>query len=222
MSTLAVPPSSPAPAAPETRLWQDPPRRTGFARNAGLATRLLALARDRQLERFIDLLGALSTPGVRIVGRLQAWSLRQMGARVESDQIWLAPDVRFDWPEHLVVGARVTLNSGTRITCHEQVVLGDDFLAAPGLLINAGTHDLATLQPASAPVIIGPGVWCGARVTIGAGVVVGAGAVIGAGAVVVRDIPSNHVAVGIPARPVRDLTALREANPHRWSNFSRS
>ena len=202
------------------RLWRDPPRRAGFDRLVGVAARLCALVRDHLLTLFIDFLGAFSTPGVKLVGALQAAALRWMGAECRSDEIWIAPGVRFDWPEHLVLGARVTLNRGTHITCHDRVEIGDDFLAAPGLMINAGTHDLGTLQPACAPVVVGPGVWCGSRVTICAGVTVGAGAVLGAGAVVVRDIPANYVAVGVPAKPVRDITRLRRDTPGRWSNFN--
>lgn len=211
--------SSLATTTSKTRLWQDPPRRTGFDRVRAVSARLLGLLRDQLLTLFIDLLGAFSTPGVKLVGQLQAASLRWMGAECRSDEIWLAPGVRFDWPEHLVLGARVTLNRGTHITCHDRVEIGDDFLAAPGLIINAGTHDLATLQPACAPVAIGPGVWCGARVTICAGVNIGAGAVVGAGSVVVRDLPPNHVSVGVPAKPFRDIARLRRENPERWSNF---
>jgi maltose O-acetyltransferase len=37
------------------------------------------------------------------------------------------------------------------------------------------------------------------------GVTVGEGVVVGAGALVTRDIPSNTVAMGFPARVVRNL-----------------
>ena len=36
---------------------------------------------------------------------------------------------------------------------------------------------------------------------------------------VVRDIPANYVAVGVPAKPVRDIARLRRDSPERWSNF---
>ena len=56
--------------------------------------------------------------------------------------------------------------------------------------------------------------------TVCAGVTVGDDVIIGAGAVVVRDLPDGCVAVGVPARPVRELprapdTALWSLWPQR-------
>ena len=57
----------------------------------------------------------------------------------------------------------------------------------------------------AAPITIGDGVWIGSCVTILPGVSIGSGAVIAAGATVVRDIPQNTLAGGVPAKVVRDL-----------------
>jgi len=43
-------------------------------------------------------------------------------------------------------------------------------------------------------------------VTVIGGVTIGEGCVIGAGSVVTRDIPPHTVAVGNPARPIREIT----------------
>ena len=50
------------------------------------------------------------------------------------------------------------------------------------------------------PVIIGRGVFIGARAIILKGVTIGDRAVIGAGAVVTKDVPAGHIAAGNPAR----------------------
>ncbi|WP_313556927.1 acyltransferase, partial [Miniimonas arenae] len=69
---------------------------------------------------------------------------------------------------------------------------------------------------------IGDDVWLGAHVLVLDGVRIGAHAVVGAGAVVTRDVPAYAVAVGNPARVVRDrrtgqgpeAAAVRTARGH--------
>lgn len=56
----------------------------------------------------------------------------------------------------------------------------------------------------SKPVVIEDDVWIGRRVIILPGVTIGKGSVIGAGAVVSRDIPPYSVAIGVPARVVKN------------------
>lgn len=61
------------------------------------------------------------------------------------------------------------------------------------------------------PVEIGEGAWLGENVVVGPGVVIGRGAVIGANAVVLDDVPDYAVAVGVPARVVRQLVQKPES-----------
>jgi len=55
------------------------------------------------------------------------------------------------------------------------------------------------------PVTIGNDVWIGGNVTFLPGVTIGDKAVIAAGAVVTKDVPSNTVAGGVPARVIKEL-----------------
>ena len=53
---------------------------------------------------------------------------------------------------------------------------------------------------------IGDNVWCGANVVITSGVTVGERSVIGANSVVNRDLPPYSIAVGAPARVIKQIT----------------
>jgi acetyltransferase-like isoleucine patch superfamily enzyme len=55
------------------------------------------------------------------------------------------------------------------------------------------------------PITIGNNVWIGSNVTICPGVVIGDGAIIAAGSVVTKDVASETVVAGVPARYVRDV-----------------
>ena len=52
---------------------------------------------------------------------------------------------------------------------------------------------------------IGGNCWIGAKAVVTDGACIGENSVIGAGAVVVKPIPRNSVAVGIPAKVIRTI-----------------
>ena len=60
------------------------------------------------------------------------------------------------------------------------------------------------------PIDIGKDCWIGGNCTILAGVTIGEGTTIGAGSVVTKSIPPGVVAVGNPARVLRNVTQVPE------------
>lgn len=60
------------------------------------------------------------------------------------------------------------------------------------------------------PVEIGDGAWLGENVVVCPGVRIGRGAVVGANSVVLDDVPDHAVAVGAPARVVREFVPTLE------------
>ncbi len=119
--------------------------------------------------------------------------------------ISLGHDIYIRNPGNLILGKNCALGSFTRIWNYEKIEIGDDFLSAGGLTLNSATHDPVTLQSIGSPIKIGHRVWCGLNVTVLSGVTIGDDVVIGAGSLVNRDIPSNSVAVGVPAKKIKDL-----------------
>jgi acetyltransferase-like isoleucine patch superfamily enzyme len=91
------------------------------------------------------------------------------------------------------------------------VRIGNDVYTGPMVQMVAVNH---VYQDPSRPIreqgitaqgiIIEDDVWIGANVTVVDGVTIGRGSVIGAGAVVTRDIPPYSIALGTPAKPVKD------------------
>ena len=83
-------------------------------------------------------------------------------------------------------------------------------MIAPNVTICTAAHPIYPLLREKGlqynkPVKIGRCVWLGAGVIILPGVTIGDNSVIGAGSVVTKDIPSDSVAYGNPARVARRI-----------------
>lgn len=143
----------------------------------------------------------------------QTWLLRAMGIQVEGP-VAIAPGTSFLVPRNLKLGRYVTIGNCSRIVSWAPVTIGHDFMASDYLNINSGSHDPLTLYPHCEPIVIGERVWCGTGVTICSGVEIGDDVIIGAGSLVVRSLPSNCIAYGSPAKPVRPLD---RSDPNIWS-----
>jgi acetyltransferase-like isoleucine patch superfamily enzyme len=128
------------------------------------------------------------------------------------------PDGRFSrgtvlhaYGGRIALGANVHLGPYTVIYGHGGVELGDHTLVSMHCRILSSNHTVpppgTTIrsQPDIAlPTRIGRDVWLGAGVTVLGGVTIGDGCVVGAGAVVAHDLPANSIAVGVPARVIRE------------------
>jgi acetyltransferase-like isoleucine patch superfamily enzyme len=109
----------------------------------------------------------------------------------------------------LSIGGHTFINYGSSITAYKQVKIGRHCLLGHHLLIvdrNEHGVEQREVAPPAAPVIIEDHVWIGSHTIILPGVCIGRHAAIGAGSVVTRDIPANCLAVGNPARVVRQWT----------------
>jgi acetyltransferase-like isoleucine patch superfamily enzyme len=110
------------------------------------------------------------------------------------------------------IGARSLIGEACILRGQGGIRIGDDVFLAPMvqmLAVNHIYHD--TTRPISLQgitcqgIIVEDGAWIGGGAIILDGVRIGKNAVVGAGAVVTRDVPDYCVAVGNPARVVRNL-----------------
>lgn len=106
------------------------------------------------------------------------------------------------------IGDHTFINYGTSITAYQKVKIGRHCLLGHHLrIIDRNEHGLKhrDVAPPAAPVVIEDHVWIGAHTIILPGVRIGRNSAIGAGSVVTKDIPPNCLAVGNPARVVRQI-----------------
>lgn len=126
------------------------------------------------------------------------------------EEVDLRPPLYVDYGSNITIGARTFVNYSLTALDVAPIIIGDDCQLGPNVQLLTPTHPLEP-QPrrdkleAARPITIGNNVWLGGGVIVCPGVTIGDNSVIGAGAVVTRDIPADVVAVGNPARPVREL-----------------
>jgi len=99
--------------------------------------------------------------------------------------------------------------SGT-VSIGRNVMMGNDVMII-GTSHEFSRTDILMMEQGFQPdrqIKIGDDVWIGSRAIILSGVSIGSGVIIGAGAVVTTDIPGWAVAVGNPAKVVRDRRQL--------------
>jgi acetyltransferase-like isoleucine patch superfamily enzyme len=120
----------------------------------------------------------------------------------------------------ITIGARSLIGESCILRGQGGITIGDDVYLGTLVQILAVNHVFADIsRPISHQGItaqgisIGDGSWIGSGAIILDGVRIGRNVVIGAGAVVTKDVPDYCIAVGNPARVVRDLR--RDPMPER-------
>ncbi|GAA4028645.1 acyltransferase [Allokutzneria multivorans] len=122
----------------------------------------------------------------------------------------------------LRIGDKAVFGRQNTVNCYLDIELGAATLVADWVYICDFDHVTADItRPikdqgiVKSPVRIGPDTWLGTKVTVLRGTRVGRGCVLGAHAVVRGDIPDHAIAVGAPARVVRNRVADYEADAER-------
>lgn len=126
------------------------------------------------------------------------------------EKVWIAKRFCFDYGKNIHIGNNFTGNFNLTILDINEVHIGDNVMIGPNTTITTVGHPLSPekrrrhLGQAS-EIKIGNDVWIGANVTVLPGVSIGNNVVVGAGAVVTKDIPDNSLAVGVPAKVIREI-----------------
>jgi acetyltransferase-like isoleucine patch superfamily enzyme len=108
----------------------------------------------------------------------------------------------------VILGEKVLIGVGSKLT--GPITLGNNILLAQNVLMSGLNHDF---EDPSLPIVhqgysvkeivVEDGAWIGAGAIITAGVHIGRNSVVGAGSVVTKDVPPYSVAIGNPAKVVK-------------------
>lgn len=123
---------------------------------------------------------------------------------------YILEPISFVTGKNLFIGDNVFINSNVTFIDAAPIRIGDHTMIAPGCVITTVEHPKSpsarrNFSCQAAPIDIGRDVWIGANCTVFPGVIIGNNVIIGANSVVNKDIPSNSVAFGAPAKVQRSI-----------------
>jgi len=136
--------------------------------------------------------------------------LEQLMDKKLPKSIGMFPPFYTDCGKNITLGERVFINMGCKfqdqggITIEEGALIGHNVvLATLNHLMDPSKRGGMTY----APIHIGKNVWIGANATVLPGVNIGDGAIVAAGAVVTKDVESNTIVGGVPAKLIKKIKA---------------
>lgn len=139
----------------------------------------------------------------------QARLLRELLGDV-GEGVVIRPSFRCDYGAHITIGAGTFVNYDCVMLDCAPITIGAACQIATAVQLLTPTHPIDPAPrragwEAAAPITLGGNVWLGGGAIVCPGVTIGTDTVVGAGAVVTRDLPAGVVAVGNPARVLREI-----------------
>ncbi len=136
--------------------------------------------------------------------------LSEIIGRPVDESTTIFPPFHTNFGRHITLGKNVFINHACSFLDLGCINIEDNVMIGPRVNITSENHPVnvaerKTLIPGA--VTIKQNAWIGAGATILPGVTVGENAVVAAGALVNRDVPSNTVVGGVPARVLKKINS---------------
>lgn len=123
---------------------------------------------------------------------------------------FIEPPFFCDYGYNISLGKNVFINYNCIFLDVNKISIGDNVMIAPMVQVYTATHPVEFEARNSGaelgfPIDIESGVWIGGGAVILPGIRIGKQSVIAAGSVVTKDVPSNVLVAGNPARIIRKI-----------------
>lgn len=117
-------------------------------------------------------------------------------------------------PKNITIGQGSYVNGGELFAARDShIVIGDNCMISYDVVIRTDMHNHVDLDIpminqniTCKDIVIEDNVWIGYGAYVMPGVTIHKGSIVGAHAVVTKDIPEGSIAVGVPARVVKNRT----------------
>ncbi|WP_104719220.1 sugar O-acetyltransferase [Helicobacter pullorum] len=134
--------------------------------------------------------------------------LSQITGRAIDSTLWLIPPFYTDFGRNIHFGKNVFVNSACTFMDRGGIYIDDDVFIGPKVNLITINHDINPYNRNTTickPIHIEKRVWIGVAATILPGVRIGENSIIGANAVVTKDVPSNTIVGGNPAKVIKAI-----------------
>ena len=169
--------------------------------------------RDPEVAPIIEVIKATQ----RLVSRLNSGEksedevrelLSQITGRAIDSTLWLIPPFYTDFGRNIHFGKNVFVNSACTFMDRGGIYIDDEVFIGPKVNLITINHDINPFNRNTTickPIHIEKRVWIGVAATILPGVRIGENSIIGANAVVTKDVPSNTIVGGNPAKVIKTI-----------------
>jgi galactoside O-acetyltransferase len=140
-----------------------------------------------------------------ILNKFRLLKLKLFGAKIGKN-VKIHGKFFIQYCDNFEIGDNSHINYGVFLGCRDKIIIGKNVHISSHVIMHTGGLNLKDRKNhLCKPIIIKDNVWITTGVIINPGVTIGENSIILPGSVVVKDIPSNVMAGGIPAKIIKKI-----------------